>query len=210
MDRSRGQRRPQSHRTNSERATQHRPQHVPGPYPPRQSDDVNTCSRSTASQSSISQAGWSTYSTSGTLGRPIVGQGEPFSFTEDTQSRSTQVCHSVPPCRLGCTDHFDSQPRIDQLVRALETHQINTVGDLRRVEKASITINDPTLRNAMASAWVYYVNSNNLLSELRALTEQYAFSSELLDEAKYLALSDGASTQSRNFCLLVLKKIRDE
>lgn len=62
----------------------------------------------------------------------------------------------------------------------------------------------------MVSAWVYYVNSNNLLSELRALTEQYAFSSELLDEAKYLALSDGASTQSRNFCLLVLKKIRDE
>ena len=62
----------------------------------------------------------------------------------------------------------------------------------------------------MRSAWIYYVESNNLLSELRSLTPSYSFSSELLDEAKHLALQDSAYNQSRNFCLLVLKKIKDE
>jgi hypothetical protein len=36
----------------------------------------------------------------------------------------------------------------------------------------------------MTAAWAHYVNSNNLLNELRGLTRNYPFSSELLDEAK--------------------------
>jgi hypothetical protein len=36
----------------------------------------------------------------------------------------------------------------------------------------------------MTAAWAHYVNSNNLLNELRGLTRNYPFSSDLLDEAK--------------------------
>jgi hypothetical protein len=36
----------------------------------------------------------------------------------------------------------------------------------------------------MTAAWAHYVNSNNLLNELRGLTKNYPFSSDLLDEAK--------------------------
>jgi hypothetical protein len=39
----------------------------------------------------------------------------------------------------------------------------------------------------MTAAWAHYVNSNNLLNELRGLTKNYPFSSDLLDEAKVRA-----------------------
>lgn len=62
----------------------------------------------------------------------------------------------------------------------------------------------------MTNAWAHYVNSNNLLSELRALTKNYPFSSECLDEAKWQVIGDPASTRSWNYCWLVLTKIRKE
>ena len=36
----------------------------------------------------------------------------------------------------------------------------------------------------MTAAWAHYVNSNNMLNQLRGLTKNYPFSSDLLDEAK--------------------------
>ena len=62
----------------------------------------------------------------------------------------------------------------------------------------------------MTSAWAYYVNSNNLLSELRGITKNYPFSSECLDEAKWRVIADPESMRSWNYCWLVLVKIRDE
>jgi hypothetical protein len=44
---------------------------------------------------------------------------------------------------------------------------------------------DPSpVTQPMTAAWAHYVNSNNLLNELRGLTKNYPFSSDLLDEAK--------------------------
>ncbi|KAI9805009.1 MAG: hypothetical protein M1833_006312 [Piccolia ochrophora] len=60
----------------------------------------------------------------------------------------------------------------------------------------------------MTSAWAHYVNSNNLLSELRGLTKNYPFSSECLDEAKWMVIEDPASQRSWNYCWLVLVKIQ--
>lgn len=62
----------------------------------------------------------------------------------------------------------------------------------------------------MTSAWAHYVNSNNLLSELRGLTQRIPFSSECVDEAKSLVIADPASVRSWNFCWLVLVKIEKE
>ena len=62
----------------------------------------------------------------------------------------------------------------------------------------------------MTQAWAHYVNSNNLLGELRGLTKSYPFSSECLDEAKWMVISDAQSTKSWNYCWLVLSKIRKE
>jgi hypothetical protein len=80
----------------------------------------------------------------------------------------------------------------------------------------------------MTAAWAHYVDSNNLLNELRGLTKNYPFSSDLLDEAKVacprlsapkradslcpqrLVVSDPASVRSWNYCWLVLLKIEKE
>jgi hypothetical protein len=62
----------------------------------------------------------------------------------------------------------------------------------------------------MTSAWTYYVTSNNLLSELRGLTRNYPFSSEMLDDAKWRVSNDPDSNRSWNYAWLVLIKIKDE
>jgi hypothetical protein len=62
----------------------------------------------------------------------------------------------------------------------------------------------------MTAAWTSYVNSNNLLNELRGLTRDYPFSTECLDEAKYLVLNDPQSNRSWNYAWLILTKIIQE
>lgn len=97
-----------------------------------------------------------------------------------------------------------------QLIRSLQTHKVNTLTELRRIEKIFASANATDTTEPMTNAWAHYVNSNNLLSELRALTKNYPFSSECLDEAKWQVIGDPASTRSWNYCWLVLTKIRKE
>jgi hypothetical protein len=96
-----------------------------------------------------------------------------------------------------------------QLLDALRTHRINTITDLRRAERILAPMDNPDGTELMTSAWAHYVNSNNLLSELRGLTRNYPFSSECLDEAKQLVMDDPQSSRSWNHCWLVLVKIED-
>jgi hypothetical protein len=70
-------------------------------------------------------------------------------------------------------------------------------------------MNSPEVTELMTSAWLHYVNSNNLLSELRGLTRNYHFSSECLDEAKQLVISDPESLRTWNYCWLILTKIEN-
>ncbi|MCJ1278852.1 hypothetical protein MMC21_006671 [Puttea exsequens] len=98
----------------------------------------------------------------------------------------------------------------DQLIRSLRTHRVNTLTELRRIEKLFAANRASDVTEAMTSAWAHYVNSNNLLSELRGMTKNYPFSSECLDEAKWQVIGDPASTRSWNYCWLILKKIKDE
>ncbi|KAL9106778.1 MAG: hypothetical protein Q9227_008200 [Pyrenula ochraceoflavens] len=103
-----------------------------------------------------------------------------------------------------------SQGDLDRIINALRSHRINTITELRRVEKTCAHVNHPGIIEAMTSAWAYYVNSNNLLSELRGLTGSYPFSSACLDEAKWAVLQDPNSARSWNYCWLVLTKIQTE
>ncbi|KAK0928995.1 hypothetical protein LTR91_006240 [Friedmanniomyces endolithicus] len=92
------------------------------------------------------------------------------------------------------------------MIAALNEHRINTIGELRRVERVFATLGSPDLTQPMTAAWMYYVNSNSLLTELRGLTRNYPFSSECLDEAKRRVHADPASNRSWNYCWLVLAK----
>lgn len=94
-----------------------------------------------------------------------------------------------------------------QLIQSLRTHRINTITELRRVEKIFAQLGSADVTEPMTSAWLHYVNSNNLLNELRGLTRNYHFSSECLDEAKWLVSGDPQSCRSWNYCWLILTKI---
>lgn len=96
------------------------------------------------------------------------------------------------------------------MIRSLETHKVNTLTELRRIEKIFEAASSAETVEPMNSAWSHYVNSHQLLSELRALTKNYPFSSECLDEAKSRVVEDATNNRSRNFCWLVLSKIRKE
>ncbi|KAH4809637.1 hypothetical protein HBI56_072940 [Parastagonospora nodorum] len=98
----------------------------------------------------------------------------------------------------------------EQYIYALRTHQVNTLVELRRIEKAFAVLGTPDVSEPMTAAWSYYVDSHGLLTELRGLTKKYPFSSHCLDEAKNRVYSDPASNRSWNLCWLVLSKIQTD
>ncbi|KAH7090272.1 hypothetical protein FB567DRAFT_546498 [Paraphoma chrysanthemicola] len=98
----------------------------------------------------------------------------------------------------------------DQYIQALRTHQVNTLRELRRIEKAFAVLGTPDVSEPMTAAWSYYVDSHGLLTELRGLTRNYPFSSHCLDEAKSRVYADPASNRSWNLCWLVLNKIHTD
>ncbi|KAF2499388.1 hypothetical protein BU16DRAFT_454305 [Lophium mytilinum] len=104
----------------------------------------------------------------------------------------------------------NQQAEKDQLISALRARRINTLLELRRIEKAFALLGSPDVTEPMTSAWSYYVNSHNLLTELRALTKNYPFSAEVLEEAKRRVYSDPNSNRSWNFCWLVLSKVQTD
>ena len=63
------------------------------------------------------------------------------------------------------------------------------------------------ITEAVTSAWAHYVNSNNLLSELRRVTKNSPFSFECLDAAKVLgrASRNGQELPFSTECLDVAK-----
>ncbi|KAI9809340.1 MAG: hypothetical protein M1825_002632 [Sarcosagium campestre] len=101
-----------------------------------------------------------------------------------------------------------SQSDKNQIIQSLRTNRMKTLTELRRVEK--VCSNSAEFHEPMTAAWAHYVNCNNLLSELRGLTKNYPFSSECLDEAKWLVIEDPASQRSWNYCWLVLVKIQNQ
>ncbi|KAH8695138.1 hypothetical protein BGW36DRAFT_382184 [Talaromyces proteolyticus] len=102
----------------------------------------------------------------------------------------------------------------ETLLAILRTRRVNTLTELRRIERILVPVNQNTISSEviepLTNAWLHYVHSNNLLSELRNLTRSYPFSSELLDEAKMMVTADPESGRSWSFAWLGLKKIESK
>ncbi|CAK7229710.1 hypothetical protein SCUCBS95973_007319 [Sporothrix curviconia] len=107
-----------------------------------------------------------------------------------------------------------AQKTIQQLIDALVTHRVNTLTELRRIEQvAAACENEDDARRfqePMTAAWLHYVSSNQFLSELRGLTPDYPFSSDLLADAHQRVVTDPLSNRSWNLAWLCLCKIRDD
>ncbi|KAI0509623.1 hypothetical protein F5B22DRAFT_319384 [Xylaria bambusicola] len=106
-----------------------------------------------------------------------------------------------------------SQRSIKQMIESLRNHTVNTLTELRRIERVATTCETEeelqAFQQPMASAWDYYVSSNQLLLEMRGLTRNYPISSSLIEEARVLVSEDPDSSRSWNMAWLCLSKIRD-
>ncbi|KAI1427133.1 hypothetical protein F5Y12DRAFT_200333 [Xylaria sp. FL1777] len=106
-----------------------------------------------------------------------------------------------------------SQRSVKQMIESLRNHTVNTLTELRRIERVAISCESEedlqAFQEPMISAWDYYVNSNQMLLELRGLTRNYPVSSSLIEEARSLVRDDLESSRSWNLAWLCLVKIRD-
>ncbi|CCD44671.1 hypothetical protein ACHAP3_006075 [Botrytis cinerea] len=105
-----------------------------------------------------------------------------------------------------------TQESIAQIIESLNAHRVNTLTELCRIERLAAASNEEELlliRDALTTAWTYYVTSHNLLNELRNLTPNYTFSNDLLDDAKWRVASDSNSDRGWNYAWLILTKIHD-
>ncbi|RMD43469.1 hypothetical protein DV735_g1659, partial [Chaetothyriales sp. CBS 134920] len=127
-----------------------------------------------------------------------------------SSSPKGQPSHEALPAHFTGDPKTISQNQKDQLIEWLRTHRVNTITELRRIEKIFAFLDSAEVTEPMISAWAHYVNSNNLLNELRGLTKRFPFSSECLDEAKQLVLAEPATVRSWNYCWLVLTKMERE
>ncbi|KAK3372702.1 hypothetical protein B0H63DRAFT_454007 [Podospora didyma] len=107
-----------------------------------------------------------------------------------------------------------SQQSIRQLIESLQTHRVNTLTELCRIERVAASCENAedaqAFQEPMTSAWAYYVNSNQMLSELVGLTPDYPFCGDIISYAQALVRSDPESNRSWNLAWLVLTRIRDE
>lgn len=99
------------------------------------------------------------------------------------------------------------------MIESLQSHKVNTLTELCRIERAASSCENAqdaqAFQEPLRNAWDYYVNSNQLLSELRGLSRNYPISGVLVDEARRLVFEDVNSGRSWNFAWLCLVKIRD-
>ncbi|KAL0764938.1 hypothetical protein CaCOL14_012744 [Colletotrichum acutatum] len=106
------------------------------------------------------------------------------------------------------------QRSIQQLIESLETHRVNTLTELCRIERVAATCENEedalAFQGPMTAAWDYYVNSNQFLTELRGLTRSYPLCSDLLYDAHVRVRNDPNSNKSWNLAWLCLVKIQED
>lgn len=122
----------------------------------------------------------------------------------------------IAACALHPRYHADRtlQRSVQQLIESLETHRVNTLTELCRIERVAATCENEedavAFQGPMTAAWDYYVNSNQLLSELRGMTRSYPICSDILYDAHVRVRSDPNSNKSWNLAWLCLTKIQEE
>ncbi|KAK5988209.1 hypothetical protein PT974_12349 [Cladobotryum mycophilum] len=127
-------------------------------------------------------------------------------------SRSSRSVSSKSSSSSSRTD----KPRgsVQDLIDTLTTHRVNTLTDLCRIERIAASCDNEddarAFQQPMTSAWVHYVSSNSLLTELRGFTRNFPFSSDILDEAHRRVRCDPGSNRSWNLAWLCLTRMRDD
>lgn len=100
------------------------------------------------------------------------------------------------------------------MIESLQSHSVNTLTELVRIERTAAQCSDPAdaaaFQAPITQAWAYYVHSNQFLSELRGLTPRYPLSSDVVADAVARVRNDPASNRSWNMAWLCLRKIVDE
>jgi len=99
------------------------------------------------------------------------------------------------------------------MIESLQNHKVNTLTELCRIERVAASCDNveeaQAFQEPMATAWDYYVNSNQLLLELRGLSRNYPVQSSLVEEARLLVQNDPNSGRSWNLAWLCLVMMRD-
>jgi len=103
---------------------------------------------------------------------------------------------------------------VRHLIESLETHRVNTLTELCRIERAAAASENEddaqAFQQPMTAAWEYYVDGHQFLSELRGLTANYPFSGDLVADAVARVRDDPDSNRSWNLAWLCLVKITEE
>ncbi|KDN65355.1 hypothetical protein CSUB01_08377 [Colletotrichum sublineola] len=106
------------------------------------------------------------------------------------------------------------QRSVQQLIDSLETHRVNTLTELCRIERVAATCENEedalAFQGPMTSAWDYYVNSNQFLTELRGLTRSYPMCGDIIYDAHARVRNDPNSNKSWNLAWLCLVKIQED
>lgn len=107
-----------------------------------------------------------------------------------------------------------AQSSVQQLVDSLNTHRINTLTELCRIERIAAAcdseVDARAFQQPMTSAWSHYVSCNQFLTELRGLTRSYPLSTDIVAEAYRRVCSDPESNRSWNMAWLCLTRMRDD
>ncbi|KAF7537900.1 hypothetical protein G7Z17_g12759 [Cylindrodendrum hubeiense] len=107
-----------------------------------------------------------------------------------------------------------SRTSVKQLIKSLKNHSVNTLTELCRIERIAAACEDEAdakaFQEPMTAAWVYYVTSNQLLTELRGFTGNYPISADVIHDAHTRVRADPDSNRSWNLAWLCLNKMRDD
>lgn len=100
---------------------------------------------------------------------------------------------------------------VRKLIESLETHRVNTLTELCRIERFAASCDREedarAFQGPMTAAWDYYVSSNQFLTELRGLTRDYPICSAIIYAAEMRVRSDPDSNRSWNLAWLLLRKM---
>ncbi|OAA36636.1 hypothetical protein NOR_07436 [Metarhizium rileyi] len=106
------------------------------------------------------------------------------------------------------------RPSVPQLIETLNTHRVNTLTELVRIERLAASCTDPNdaaaFQKPMTTAWVHYVTSHQLVSELRGLTPNYPITGDVVRDAYSRVREDPGSNRSWNLAWLCLSKMKDD
>lgn len=106
------------------------------------------------------------------------------------------------------------QSSVQQLIHSLQTHRVNTLTELCRIERVAASCDHEedaqAFQEPMTEAWNYYVGSQQFMTELRGLTPNYPFCGDIITDAQNRVLSEDISNRSWNLAWLILAKIQTE